>query len=122
GQIFDREGEKVVNNNAIRVITYTRMKGIQSDDILKVAKDLSNIIEISEEDINKLTETDRKDFWMQMNKEQAQKKITKQDEEKLRAKNIEGKGFDNKIEKLRRERVTDEELSKLTPEDLKVLA
>lgn len=122
GQIFDREGEKVVNNNAIRVITYTRMKGIQSDDILKAAKDLSNIIEISEEDINKLTETDRKDFWMQMNKEQAQKKITKQDEEKLRAKNIEGKGFDNKIEKLRRERVTDEELSKLTPEDLKVLA
>ncbi|PEB43296.1 peptidoglycan D,D-transpeptidase FtsI family protein [Bacillus pseudomycoides] len=122
GQIFDREGEKVVNNNAIRTITYTRMKGVDSEGILKTARDLANVLEMPEEDINKLTETDKKDFWVKLNKEKAQKKITKQDEAKFRAKNIEGKELDKKIEELRRERITDKELGELTPKDLKVLA
>ncbi|MBO1578528.1 penicillin-binding protein 2 [Bacillus sp. XF8] len=122
GQIFDREGEKVVNNNAIRTITYTRMKGVNSEGILKTARDLANVLVMPEADINKLTETDKKDFWVQLNKGKAQKKITKQDEAKFRAKNIEGKELDKKIEQLRRERITGEELNELTPKDLNVLA
>ncbi|MFJ7616114.1 peptidoglycan D,D-transpeptidase FtsI family protein [Bacillus cereus] len=122
GQMFDRSGEKVVSNSALRTITYTRMKGVKSEEILKIAKDLAQIIEISEEDLNKLTEIDKKDFWMQLNKERAQVKIKKQDEEKLRAKEIVGKEFDKKIEELRRSRITSEELSELTIKDLKILA
>ncbi|WP_410985594.1 peptidoglycan D,D-transpeptidase FtsI family protein [Bacillus cereus] len=122
GQIFDREGEKVVNNNAIRTITYTRMKGVNSEEILKTARDLANVIVMTEEDINKLTETDKKDFWVQLNKEKAQNKITKQDEAKFRAKNLEGRELDKKIEQLRRDRITAEELSELTLKDLNILA
>lgn len=59
---------------------------------------------------------------MQLNKKQAQAKVTKQDEENLRKKGIEGKELDQKIEELRRNRITEEELAELTPQDLKVLA
>ncbi|KFM95181.1 penicillin-binding protein 2 [Bacillus clarus] len=122
GKIFDREGKPVVDNRPLRSITYTRLKGIKLEDILKTAKDLANVLEIPEEDINKLTEIDKKDFWMQLNKEQAKEKVTKQDEENLRKKGIEGKELDKKIEELRRNRITEEELAKLTLQDLKVLA
>ncbi|MGR5914041.1 hypothetical protein ACT7DA_13545 [Bacillus pacificus] len=40
GQILDREGKTVVNNKPLRTITYTRVKGITSEAILKTAKDL----------------------------------------------------------------------------------
>lgn len=77
GQIFDREGEKVVNNTAVRTISYTKGKDINSKEILKIAKKLSKILEIPEEDINRLTETDKKDYWMQLNKEKAKKRLQK---------------------------------------------
>ena len=38
GQILDREGKTVVNNKSLRTITYTRVKGITSEDILKQQK------------------------------------------------------------------------------------
>ncbi|MDM5188309.1 penicillin-binding protein 2 [Bacillus sp. DX4.1] len=122
GKIFDREGKPVVDNRPLRSITYTRLKGIKLEDILKTAKDLANVLEIPDEDINKLTEIDKKDFWMQLNKEQAKEKVTKQDEENLRKKGIEGKELYKKIEELRRNRITEEELAELTLQDLKVLA
>ncbi|EOP53285.1 MULTISPECIES: peptidoglycan D,D-transpeptidase FtsI family protein [Bacillus cereus group] len=121
GKIYDREGKPVVDNRALRTITYTRLKGVSSEDILKTAEDIANILEISEEEINKLTEVDKKDFWMQLNKKRAKEKITKQEEEKFRKKGIEGKELDKRIEELRRKRITEEELGELTPQDLQVL-
>ncbi|PEU38200.1 penicillin-binding protein [Bacillus pseudomycoides] len=121
GKIYDREGKQVVDNRALRTITYTKLKGVSSEDILKTAKDIANILEISEEEINKLTEVDKKDFWMQLNKKRAKAKITKQEEEKFREKGIEGKELDKRIEELRRKRITEEELGELTPQDLQVL-
>ena len=35
--------------------------------MLKTARQLAEIIEMPQEDIDKLTETDKKDFWMQLN-------------------------------------------------------
>lgn len=121
GQIFDRSGEKVVSNEAIRVLNYTRAKHAKIEDISKIAGDLAHIVEISAEDIEKLTETDKKDFWMQKNVEKAQKKVTEQDIQNFRTKKLEGKILDKKIEELRRQRITLEELHELTPFDLKVL-
>ncbi|MCE0553852.1 penicillin-binding protein [Bacillus thuringiensis] len=62
GQILDREGKTVVNNKSLRTITYTRVKGITSEDILKTAKDLAKVLEMPEQDINKLTDIDKKIF------------------------------------------------------------
>lgn len=122
GQILDREGKTVVNNKSLRTITYTRVKGITNEDILKTANDLAKVLEMPEQDINKLTDIDKKDFWMQLNSKRAETKITKKDIEKFKEKGIEGKELDKKIEDLRRGRVTEVELAELTAQDLKVLA
>ncbi len=46
---------------------------------------------MSQEDMDKLTETDKKDFWMQLNEKRAAAKVTKEDESKFRKQEIEGK-------------------------------
>ncbi|HDR4601549.1 MULTISPECIES: peptidoglycan D,D-transpeptidase FtsI family protein [Bacillus] len=122
GKIFDREGNPVVDNKSLRTITYTKMKGVKSEEILKTAKQLADIIEIPQEDIDKLTETDKKDFWMQLNPTLTEKLVSKKEINKFRDKDITGKNLDKKIEELKRKRVTDKNLQDLTDKDIKVLA
>ena len=122
GKMFDRQGHVIVNNKPLRTVTYTKMRGVDSKEVLQVARDLAKLIEMSQEDIDKLTETDKKDFWMQLNEKRAAAKVTKEDESKFRKQEIEGKELDKKVEELRRERITQEELSELSKEDLEVLA
>ena len=62
------------------------MKGVKSEDMLKTARQLAEIIEIPQEDIDKLTETDKKDFWMQLNQRTCSKLISKKEIEKFREK------------------------------------
>ena len=120
--MFDRQGHVIVNNKPLRTVTYTKMRGVDSKEVSQVARDLAKLIEMSQEDIDKLTETDKKDFWMQLNEKRAAAKVTKEDESKFRKQEIEGKELDKKVEELRRERITQEELSELSKEDLEVLA
>ncbi|MDK7472274.1 penicillin-binding protein 2 [Bacillus paranthracis] len=122
GKIFDREGNPVVDNKSLRTITYTKMKGVKSEEILKTARQLAEIIEIPQEDIDKLTETDKKDFWMQLNPTLTEKLVSKKEINRFRDKDITGKNLDKKIEELKRKRVTDKNLQDLTDKDIKVLA
>ncbi|BCC06206.1 MULTISPECIES: peptidoglycan D,D-transpeptidase FtsI family protein [Bacillus cereus group] len=122
GKIFDREGNPVVDNRSLRTITYTKMKGVKSEEILKTARQLADIIEIPQEDIDKLTKTDKKDFWMQLNPTLTEKLVSKKEINKFRDKDITGKNLDKKIEELKRKRVTDKNLQDLTDKDIKVLA
>ena len=63
---------------------------------------MAKVLEMPKQDINKLTEIDKKDFWMQLNTKRAESKITKKDIGKFKEKGIEGKELDKKIEELRR--------------------
>ena len=62
GKMYDREGQVIVNNKPLRTVTYTKMKGVDSKEVLQVARDLAKLIEMPQEDMDKLTETDKKDF------------------------------------------------------------
>ncbi|MED1253933.1 penicillin-binding protein, partial [Bacillus paranthracis] len=95
---------------------------VKSEEILKTARQLADIIEIPQEDIDKLTETDKKDFWMQLNPKLTEKLVSKKEINKFRDKDITGKNLDKKIEELKRKRVTDKNLQDLTDKDIKVLA
>ncbi|MFE9078366.1 peptidoglycan D,D-transpeptidase FtsI family protein [Bacillus mobilis] len=122
GKIFDREGNPVVDNKSLRTVTYTKMKGVKSEDILKTARQLADIIEMPQEDITRLTETDKKDFWMQLNPKLAENLVSKKEIDTFREKDISGKKLDKKIEELKRKRVTNKNLQELTDNDIKVLA
>ena len=62
GKMFDRQGQVIVNNKPLRTVTYTKMKGVDSKEVLQVARQLAQLIEMSPEDIDKLTETDKRIF------------------------------------------------------------
>lgn len=122
GKIYDREGNPVVDNKSLRTITYTKVKGVKAEEMLKAARQLAEIIEMPQEDMDKLTETDKKDFWMQLNPKLTQNLVSKKEIDTFREKDINGKDLDEKIEELKRKRITDKNLQELTAKDIEVLA
>lgn len=112
GKMYDRTGKIIVDNIPKNAITYTQYKGAKQDEMLKVAEKLAYIIDM---DIEKVTERDMKDFWILKNKERAAEKITK---EELKDDNLES----SDIYRLQLDRISEENLSELSEEDLKVLA
>ncbi|MGE6591507.1 peptidoglycan D,D-transpeptidase FtsI family protein [Bacillus mycoides] len=115
GKIFDRNGEAVVDNEPIRTITFTKMKGSTAADRLETAKKLADLIEVP---TDKLTDRDKKDYWLALHKEEAETKITKKDREELKINKIDDKELDER----QRNRVTEEEINQLSAKDLEILA
>lgn len=72
GKIFDRYGRPVVDNAAVRTITFTKMKGSTAEARLETAKKLADLIEVP---TNKLTDRDKKDYWLAIHKEEAKEKL-----------------------------------------------
>ena len=120
GKILDRYGNVIVDNTPLRTITYTRKKGISTDEMLQVAMKLTAYIKMP---VDKLTERDQKDFWLLKNKDEAEKLVSKSEDDKLQKdyKN-DSKGYNKAYYNLQLERVTPENLKTLTPQDLQVLA
>ncbi|MGE7862198.1 peptidoglycan D,D-transpeptidase FtsI family protein [Bacillus mobilis] len=115
GKIFDRYGRAVVDNAAVRTITFTKMKGSTAEARLETAKKLADLIEVP---TDKLTDRDKKDYWLAMHKEEAKEKITNKDRQELKDKKIDDKELDER----QRNRVTEEEMNQLSAKDLEVLA
>ncbi len=117
GKIYDRTGQVIVDNTPENAITYTN-NGAKQDEMVEVAKKLALLIE---KDIDKVTERDKKDYWIMNNLERANEKVTDKEIDKLKEK-YEGKELDKKIYQLKLERITEEELNELSDFDLEVLA
>ncbi|PFK45834.1 penicillin-binding protein [Bacillus cereus] len=115
GKIFDRYGRPVVDNNPVRTITFTRMKGSTSEERLETAKKLAEYIEVSPD---KLTERDKKDYWLSLHEKEAEAKFTDKDRSDFKAKKID----DKEMAERQRSRVTEEEINQLTAKDLEILA
>ncbi|MBS4189627.1 penicillin-binding protein 2 [Bacillus sp. FJAT-49705] len=118
GKMYDRTGKVIVDNIPQNAITYTKNAGVKQDDMLKVANKLAVLIE---KDLDKVQEGDKRDFWIMKNQKRADKKVSEKEIDKLKE-NFEGKELDKKIYRLKRDRITEEELNELTAEDLEVLA
>ncbi|MCR2820400.1 penicillin-binding protein 2 [Lederbergia panacisoli] len=112
GLIYDRNFNPVVDNEPQKAITYTAPKQFDSEKTLETARTLAKIIH---QDTDKITHRDMVDFWLLLNPEEANAKVSKEEIKKY-------KGKESELYKLQRERVTDEELGTLTDEDLEVLA
>lgn len=115
GKIYDRYHRIVVDNTPLRTITYTRMSGSTNKDRLKVARQLAELIEMP---TDKITDRDKKDFWILLNEDRAKKKITAKDKQQLADKKID----DAEVYKRQLARITEAELQELTPAELEVLA
>lgn len=78
GYIYDSKGKVLVGNKANQAILYTRSAGMTAEDIKKVSEQITELIKIDPE---KLSNRDKKDYWLSDPKElkKAEAKLTVSD-------------------------------------------
>lgn len=111
GRIYDRKGRIIVDNTPLKIIYYKKPSKVTIKKEVEIAYKLADMIEIE----NKLKDYDLKVFWIRNNKEEANKKITKDEWKKL----DERKLTVDDINDLKMERITDEDLSIYNDHDKK---
>lgn len=114
GKMYDRNLKLMVDNQPLDAITYTRKQGTKQTEMVETAEKLAKLIE---KETDKVTERDKKDFWILKNPKLAEKKITDKERKKVE----EGEMEESDLYKLQIDRITEEE-TKLSEKDLEVLA
>jgi penicillin-binding protein A len=114
GKLLDSNFREVVGNKPFFSLTYTKTVDTKADDTMRIAKWLSKRLGVTEEQEKKITERDKKDYFI------AQNDITELMEERLSKK--EKKLSDKEQYKALVDKITEEEIESLTSEDLKILA
>lgn len=112
GRIYDRNGKLIVDNKPSKVIYYKKPSGITTKKEIKIAYKLANMISL---DSSKLNDYDFKNFWIKNHPDEANKKITDEEWQKLEERKL----TSDDIYDLKIERVTPEDLSVYTDIDKK---
>lgn len=111
GKIYDRNGSVLVENEPIYTLTYTNPSNEDTQQArLQLAKKLAGIIDVS---IEKVTERDKKDYWILTRKEEAYAKVSEKEQKEL---------DDTEEYELISDRITDEELETITSDEMEILA
>ncbi len=105
GRIYDRNHKLLVDNVGVKTIYYKRRPGTSVKKQVSLAYKMAKNIEV---DTSKLQEINLKEFYLINNEEVVDKKITKEEKEKLKQRKLTTKDINN----LKLERITSEELSK----------
>ncbi|MGO4887176.1 peptidoglycan D,D-transpeptidase FtsI family protein [Anaerobacillus sp. MEB173] len=111
GIMLDRNGHVVVDNDLVFSITYTQHPGTTQQEKLEIAERLEKLIEV---DTSKITERDLKDYWIITREEEALAKVSTAERRQINDPMAEYR--------LTLDRITEEELSEITEEELRVLA
>lgn len=120
GRLYDSEGRILVDNKPQKVITYTKMQTTTSADMLKTAKKLSKLIE---KDTKNITKSDRQDYWLQKNDEEAKKLVTDKERQEIENNEELTKAEKNRaIDRLQRSKLTEEQLNSFTPKEEEIIA
>lgn len=104
GRIYDRNHKLIVDNEPNKVIYYKKENGVTSKTEVKLAYKMADLIEL---DYSKINNNSLRNFWIKSNPEKAKEKIKKSEWKKLEYRKITA----DDIEKLKLQRVTEEELN-----------
>lgn len=119
GKMYDRNMKAIVDNTPSNAITYTKSQSTQTKEMLMVAERLAKlIVKDTENDLKKVRERDKKDYWILRNEERAREKITEKEWAQYEEKKLDDKAIYN----LQLERITENELKELKKDDLEILA
>src|SRR5690625_1760161 len=83
GKIYDRNHDLLVDNKPMYSITYTPPKRVQPMDKLKLAQKLVHFMKMDKEDVERITERNKKEYWYLMNLEEATNRLTEKEKEDL---------------------------------------
>lgn len=103
GYIYDRNHKLIVNNKSVMAIYYNKPSNITTKKEIELAYELAYIIEL---DYSKLTEYDKKEFWIRKTNKEL---ITKEEYKKLKNRKISKEEINN----LKRERIDTSNMSEL---------
>lgn len=112
GRILDRNYNVIVDNKAVKSITYKKDKDISTSRMIELAYEVSPHLDLS---YSSLTDRSKREFYLAKYPDQCNEKITKKEREKVKI----GKLSTNDLEELKIERITEEELATFTEADLK---
>ncbi len=104
GRIYDRNYNVIVDNIGTNMISYKRKSGVKTKDEIDMAYILAEKIEIN---YTKLTTNMLKDFWIANNKVEAENKITEEEQKLYERRKLKA----SELETIKRNRITDDELS-----------
>lgn len=119
GRIYDRTGKVLVDNHPMNAITYTKTSSTTAKEMYEIAEELSQLIE---QDTKRVTLGDKRDFWILLHSEEAEAKVSRKEIEQISEDGVSKKEIQREINRLTRERITDEELNSFTDHELEVLA
>ena len=110
GRILDRNGKVLVDNKAIKSIYYKKPDNVTVEDEINIAYSISSILNL---DYDKLTTRNQKEFYILINKEDADKLITEEEYELLENRKLtEDDIYEQKIK-----RITTKALKTMDEED-----
>jgi penicillin-binding protein A len=130
GKMLDRDYRVIVDNIPKSAITYTYM-GESQTQMIETAEKLAKLIE---KDTKKVTLRDMKDFWITKYPDLAEEKITDEEKDQFKAKELKNQDiYQLKLDRITGTRIIDKEgfvtvseegtdLGMLTEDDLEVLA
>ena len=111
GRIYDRNGEIIVDNEAVKVIYYKKPSGVTTNDEIEIAYKVADMISI---DYKQLSSNNLKKFWILNNKDESDKLITDLEWQQLEERKLTSLDIEN----LKLERI-DEQLDAYEERDLK---
>lgn len=103
GRIYDRNHKLLVDNVPVKTIYYKKQTGITTKEEIELAYTLAQVLEIN---TSSLKEQELKKFFIKSNPEKAKAKITEEEWEKLKTRELTKEDIENK----ELERITKEEL------------
>ena len=80
GKMYDRNLNLMVDNQPLDAITYTRKQGTKSSEMVETAEKLAKLID---KETDKVTERDKKDFWILKHPKLAEKKVTEKERKQV---------------------------------------
>lgn len=120
GRIYDRTGKILVDNKPMNAITYTKTTSTTALEMYDIAEELSQLIE---QDTKRVTIGDKRDFWILLNPEEAKAKVSAEEISEIGEDGTKSKqDIQREVNRLTRERVTDDELNSFSDHELEVLA
>lgn len=117
GEIYDRNGNLMVENKPLYSITYTPTKDEEATDRLNIAKKLSKFLtmydeEDKEEQFDSITENEKKEFWYLHHEDQAESLLS----DKEAASMDSGEQYETTLD-----RINEDDIDDLSEEDKNVI-
>lgn len=114
GKLLDSNFREVVGNEPFFSLTYTKTVDTKAKDTMRIAEWLADRLGVTEDQIKKITERDKKDYFI------AKQDVTEMIDERLSKKEKKLSDKDQYIALVNK--ITEEEINSLTDKDIKILA